>query len=119
MKCYNCGADLPNGSKFCGVCGAQQLKAVPKKRSAGHKVFGIIFVLLFLAIIITALFLVYRVFYKKGDAITYYKGSQLLQKDISKLKKDPAIISEGFSDVTDEFFNSSDLIMLCGELGSA
>ncbi|MGN0398991.1 MAG: zinc-ribbon domain-containing protein [Blautia sp.] len=26
MKCGNCGCDLPEGTKFCPVCGMKQVK---------------------------------------------------------------------------------------------
>ena len=41
MQCYNCGGQIPAGSKFCPVCGAKQggvmCKSCGKNIDAGVK----------------------------------------------------------------------------------
>lgn len=35
MICQNCGKEIPDGSKFCPYCGANQSEVLLKKQSAG------------------------------------------------------------------------------------
>ncbi|MGC9000967.1 DUF4282 domain-containing protein [Caldisericum sp.] len=35
MLCQNCGKEIPDGSKFCPYCGANQFEVLLKKQSAG------------------------------------------------------------------------------------